>query len=120
MLVKKIFGWILLIFGVTSIIWGIWNSYQIFTAKKPVPEIFVIEESLVGGEEPAEDTRVEMEQQIQQAIGQQLNQMFPPGFISKILNLSSWSIFMFILVMAGGKISVLGIRLLKNGNSSQS
>jgi len=39
--------------------------------------------------------------------------MFPPGFISKILNLISWSIFMFILVMGGGKISTLGTQLLK-------
>ena len=112
-IVKKIFGWILLILGVLIILWGIWSSYQIFNNQKPVPEIFAIEQGLVSEEETAKDSQTEMSQQIQQAIGQQLTQMFPPGFISKILNLISWSIFMFILVMGGGKISTLGTQLLK-------
>ena len=112
-MVKKILGWVLLILGVLIIVWGIWASYQIFTAQKSVPEIFAIEQMLVSEEGTAKGSQTEMSQQIQQAIGQQLNQMFPPGFISKILNLISWSIFMFILVMAGGKISTLGIQLIK-------
>ena len=109
---KKIFGWILLILGVLIILWGVWNSYQIFNAEKPVPEIFSIEkgESPVTKETPGEGSQ--MSQEMQQAIREQISQIFPPGFTSKILNLFSWSIFMFILIYAGGKLSSLGIKLL--------
>ena len=40
---EKIFGWILLVAGVSFIGWGIINSINIFTAKKAAPEIFSIQ-----------------------------------------------------------------------------
>ena len=39
-LTAKIFGWILLIAGVLMIVWTLYASYNIFTGKAVVPEIF--------------------------------------------------------------------------------
>ena len=110
-IMEKIFGWILLTLGVLIILWGVWNSYQIFNVQKSVPEIFSIEESLITDQTPEEGSQAS--QEIQRIIKEQIGQLFPPGFISKILNLFSWSIFMFILITAGGKMSILGIKLIK-------
>jgi len=35
------------------------------------------------------------------------------GFLARLLNLISWSIFILILVSGGGKLSGVGINLLK-------
>ena len=43
----------------------------------------------------------------------QLKEIIPEEFILKLLNLSSWSMFVFFLVFAGAKISGLGIKLMK-------
>ncbi|MDI6882853.1 MAG: hypothetical protein QMC93_00020 [Patescibacteria group bacterium] len=112
---RKIFGWILLSLGILMIFWGIWQSYQIFSAKKPVPEIFRIEKS---SEKSTVLSGEKTEEQIQQVIKEQFEKMLPPGFLPKLFNLASWSIFIFIififiLIYGGGKLSILGIKLLK-------
>jgi len=111
---KKIFGWILLVIGVLIIVWGIWTSFQIFTAQKPVYEIFEVptaQESFLGKEKGG--IGAEVQEQMQQVIKEQFKEMFPPEFLVKILNLSAWWIFMMILILGGGKLAVLGITLLK-------
>lgn len=106
---KRIIGFILLILGVLMIIWGIWNSYQIFSARSAVPEIFKLEESPEKSTVPLGE---KTEEQVQQIIKEQFEGMMPPEFLPKLFNLISWSIFMFILFYAGGKLSSLGIKLL--------
>jgi len=111
---KKIFGWILLTIGVLIIVWGIWTSFQIFTAQKPVYEIFKVptaQESFLEKEKGG--IGAEVQEQMQQMIKEQFKEMFPPEFLVKILNLSAWWIFMMILILGGGKLAVLGITLLK-------
>ena len=111
---KKIFGWTLLTIGVLIIIWGIWTSFQIFTAQKPVYEIFKVptaQESFLEKEKGG--IGAEVQEQMQQVIKEQFKEMFPPEFLVKILNLSAWWIFMMILILGGGKLAVLGITLLK-------
>ena len=111
---KKIFGWILLTIGVLIIVWGIWTSFQIFTAQKPVYEIFKVptaQESFLEKEKGG--IGAEVQEQMQQVIKEQFKEMFPPEFLVKILNLSAWWIFMMILILGGGKLAVLGITLLK-------
>ena len=110
---KKIIGWILSILGVLIIFWGIWSSYQIFTAQNPVPEIFSIGKLQENSENLPSTGELTQQQQIQKVIKEQINEMFPPESTSKVFNLISWSIFMFILIAGGGKISTLGIKLLR-------
>lgn len=114
-IIKKIFAWLLLVLGVLIILWGVWNSYQIFNAQKPVPEIFKlpeIKETSLMEEKSGTDPQEKMGQEIQQTLKEQFEKIMPPKFVEKLFNLFSWSIFMFILIYAGGKLSFLGIKLL--------
>lgn len=114
MVMKKIFGWTLLTIGVLIITWGIWTSFEIFTAQRPVYEIFKLpttqDVSFKKGEGSLE---TQTQEQMQQIIKEQFKEMFPPEFLIKLLNLMSWSIFAIILFMGGEKLAVIGIRLLK-------
>ena len=107
---KKIVGWVLLILGVLMIVWGIWSSYEIFTAQKPPYEIFKAQEAQ---EVSLEQEKGGPEEQMQQIIKEQLGVMLPSDFLPQFFNLITWSIFVGILVFAAGKISILGINLLK-------
>lgn len=118
---KKIIGWCLLISGIVIIGWAIWNSYQIFMAQKPSPAIFEMPEKKISISQPApektsvltqEKMQEKMVREIKETIGEQLGKMMPSDFMVKILNLVSWSIFAGILILAGGKISEIGIKLL--------
>lgn len=113
---KKIVGWLLLTIGVLLIIWGVWSSYEIFTAKKLPYEIFKVpevEEVSPKQEKSPISPQEEMEEQMQQVIREQIGAMLPPDFLPKLFNLIAWSIFVGILVFAAGKLSILGINLLK-------
>ena len=105
---RKIFGWLLLLAGVIIIFWSLYSSYNIFTAKAEVPEIFKIAESTLSQKETQD-----LEAQMQEMIGEQLKGIIPVGSIVTLLNLIAWSIFAGILIFAGGQISSLGIKLIK-------
>jgi hypothetical protein len=111
---KKIFGWVLLVIGVLIISWGIWTSFEIFTAQRPVYEIF---KTPTTQEVPLEKEKgsleTQMQEQMQQIIKEQFKEIFPSDFLIKLLNLISWSVFAVILFMGGEKLAVIGIRLLK-------
>jgi len=114
MVIRKISGWTLLTIGVLIIIWGIWTSFEIFTAQRPAYEIFktpTAQEVSLRKETGSLETQ--MQEEIQQAIIEQFKEMFPPDFLVKLLNLSAWWIFMMILMLGGGKLAALGITLLK-------
>lgn len=106
---SKIFGWILLFLGLLIISYSLYSSYQIFTGKENVPQIFVAEEGLREGIKiPFPGKEVEI------PIPEQLQKILSSGFLSpKILNLISWSIWASILIFAGSRISSLGIQLIK-------
>lgn len=114
-MLKKIVGGVLLAVGILMILWGIWSSYNIFTAKKPAPEIFkeAQVEKVTTSTKKSGSAEEQMQQQMQQVIGEQLSKFLPGGLTTGLLNLIAWSIFMGILVFAAGNLSTLGIRLLK-------
>ncbi len=111
----KIFGWILLVTGVVIIGWTLYSSYNIFTGKAVMPEIFEIpkEETKTpatkGGTTGSQDIQVQLEKML----NEQLKGLLPVGALSKILNLSVWSILAFILIFGGNQIASLGIKLIK-------
>lgn len=116
-MVNKLFGWVLLTAGLLIIGYCFYSSWAIFTAKKEAPQIF----KLVQEQSPAVNQKksgqaaaqAQMEQAMQAQIQGAIGQMLPAGSIPKILNLASWSIFAAILVLIGGKVGELGIRMLK-------
>ena len=106
----KIFGWILLLSGVLIIAWTLYSSYNIFTAKTAVPEIFEIgEEKALSQKEETQD----LEAQMEEMIGKQLQGLLPVDTIPKMLNLAVWAMLAGILIFGGAQISNLGIKLIK-------
>lgn len=110
---KKLFGWLLLFFGVAFIIWTLYVSWQIFNNQKPAPEIFkpMQIEEIAPAKVPS--GLGQLQQQMQEMVSSQLKELIPKDFIPKLFNLIAWSIGAAILILGGGKIAVLGIKLLK-------
>jgi len=98
---KKVIGFFLLILGLCAIFYIVWESYQIFNAKKEPPQVFEAIESISGG--TAEEV----------AIQEQIQKVLPLGSTTKLMNLISWSIFAAIIVLAGSKISGIGTKMMR-------
>lgn len=108
--IKKISGLVLLFGGLAIIIYGLYSSYGIFTAKEEAPVVF---ETL---EQPGllpKGASLDIQAQLQQALGEQFKNFLPADSMPKLLNLISWSIFAGILILGGGQIAGLGIKLIK-------
>lgn len=112
---QNLIGWILLLAGLAVTLWTVYSSYNIFTAKTLAPEIFKIKTEIQssGGAEKTPVTQAELQKEMEKLIGEQLKGLLPVDTLPRILNLISWSIFAGILVLAGGQISGLGIKLIK-------
>lgn len=113
-MMNKILGYVLLAVGLALIIGSVWQSYNIFTAKASAPLVFKTPASAPA---PASNKAKTLEQQLQlqmdQALQSQLTQILPANSIIGLLNLISWSIFSGVLILAGGTLSTLGIKLIK-------
>jgi len=112
----KIFGWVLLIAGITIIVWSLYSSYNIFTGAKAAPEIFKmpveeVETPVDKGKIPT--TQAELQKELERMIGEQLKGILPVETLPKMLNLIVWSILAGILIFGGAQISNLGIKLIK-------
>jgi len=109
---KKILGLILLSLGVLIVLWSLWSSYNIFSGKQLPPEIFKqTEEEAVAGEG--------IQDQVKQAIEEQLGKLIPADSITSLLNLISWSVLASILIFGGSKIASLGVQLLNSNKKSK-
>jgi len=106
----KILGWVLLLAGVLVIVWTLYSSYNIFTAKAAIPEIFEMgkEEAL-----PKKGGTQDLQAQMEEMIGEQLKGLLPTDTIPKMLNLAIWAMLAGILIFGGAQISNLGIKLIK-------
>ena len=107
---SKVVGWILLIAGLILVIWTLYTSFSIFTARADAPEFFEIpkEEALSQKEQTGD-----IQAQMQQLIEEQLKGVIPVDSIIKLLNLAVWSMLAFILIFGGTQISSLGIKLVR-------
>ncbi len=113
---KKIIAWILIILGVSLIFWTLYSSYNIFTAKTSPPGVFEIQEKKEVSEKGGLSGSPEkIERQMQEMVKEELRDIIPSEFISRILNLITWSIFAGILIFGGSRISGIGINLLRRG-----
>jgi uncharacterized protein involved in cysteine biosynthesis len=105
---NKILGYMLLAIGLIAIISTVYYSYNIFTAKISAPSVFRIASPV-----QQQKTGNNIQDQVNQAVADQIIQMLPPDTIPKALNLLSWSIFATILIGAGAAVAGLGIKMLK-------
>ncbi|MDD5433338.1 MAG: hypothetical protein PHE77_01620 [Candidatus Pacebacteria bacterium] len=111
---NKIIGYLFLFLGVIIILWGLWFSYGIFTGQKPAPELFgkgnavEIDLSKIVPELGSQE-----QNQLNTILQGQLAGLLAGDSMNKIFNLTAWSIFMAILILACGKISAIGIQLIR-------
>jgi L-cystine uptake protein TcyP (sodium:dicarboxylate symporter family) len=110
---NKIIGYILLVIGLLIIVWTLYQSYNIFTAKASAPLIFKTQILQQTSErQKTQDLQQQLQQQMEETIKKQISGLIPPDILPKILNLISWSILVGILIFGGGQISNIGIKLI--------
>jgi hypothetical protein len=105
-MVKKVFGWALLVAGVAIIIWTLVWGFNIFTAKTQAPVFF--QTSQIQSQQQGQGAQAQMANLVQE----QIQKMIPMDSINKILNLAIWSILAFILIFGGRQLSSIGTKLL--------
>ena len=101
---NKIFGTILLILGIVLILWGLYNAYNVFQGETVLPQVF--QDYSIESVDSAQN-------EMQVLLDSQLEKVIPAGSLLKMLNLIAWSIFTGIIFMAGSKIAMIGVRLMK-------
>jgi len=116
--VQKILGFALLAGGIGIILYSLYASFTFFTGSATPPEIFSIgaSDSRVEGKETQDlslESIEDLGSQIPKLLEGQLQGLLPAGLIPRVLNLTVWSIFAGILMLGGGQIAGLGIKLLK-------
>ncbi|MEK9132756.1 MAG: hypothetical protein AAB606_03570 [Patescibacteria group bacterium] len=116
--VQKILGFVLVAGGVGIILYSLYASFTFFTGSAIPPEIFSVDApDSSTGEKGVQDFSLDSLQslgsQIPKLLESQLQGMLPVGLIPKMLNLTVWSIFAGLLMLGGGQIAGLGIKLLK-------
>lgn len=114
---QNLAGWILLLAGLAIIIYGLYSSYNIFLAKNSAPEIFKLGKQESEAQEPSKgkilSSPADLQKEAEKMIQEQLKEILPREIIYNLLNLISWSIFVGILILAGGQISSLGVKMIK-------
>ena len=103
---QKIGGVVLIAVGLAVIVYVIVASASIFQGNAEAPQLF---SSGQKSNAPSQDSTGQIEQLIQN----QLGAFIPEGSLSGMMNLIAWSIFVTILVFAGGQIAGLGVKMLK-------
>lgn len=109
---SKVAGWAVFVLGLLVICWTLLMSYNIFTAKAPLPEFFEVpkEEAITeGGKTNPQDIQAQLENMI----GEQIKGLIPSDTLPDLLNLAVWSMLAFILIFGGAQISGLGVKLIK-------
>jgi disulfide bond formation protein DsbB len=114
---RKTIGWIIVFLGLLAIGLSIWFSWLFFTAKTDFPPVFKSEEKTAAAgialPAPSETPDPAAIQALtRQAMSQAVADAMPKDAISKLLNMASWSMFAFFLVMAGSYLASVGIKLL--------
>lgn len=113
-MISKIFGYILIIIGLTIMGWTLFQSYNIFTAKTSAPLVFKTQVVSQNSENNKTlNLQEQLQKQMEEAVKQQIGQILPAGTITDILNLISWSILAGILIFGGGQIAGIGVKMIK-------
>lgn len=114
---SRFLGWFLLLFGVAIICWTFYSSYNIFTGKTPVPEVFPMAafESKSGTSLPDKTIKEPStpQEQMEKMLQEQIKEVVPTDILPRLLNLISWSIFAGIMIFGGAQVATLGIKLMK-------
>ena len=81
--------------------------------KQAIPQVFKIENQGKVSPSASANNSSGIQEQINKVVGEKIKDILPQEYIDKLLNLMSWSIFAWILLVAGSIVSGLGIKILK-------
>ena len=109
--IAKITGWVTFLLGVFIILFTINFTYNIFTGKEEVPQMFDFK--VVETQTEVVNEGIPNQEQIVQMMMGGLKELFPVESISKILDLIVWTMGAGILILGGNQIASLGIKLIK-------
>jgi hypothetical protein len=94
--------------GLIVIAVTIFDTMSYFKAEQEFPQVFVIEEQATAASSGILDNLMSG------MVSDQMNSLLGEGTIPKMLNMTAWSLFAFIMIFAGGKIADIGFKLVKN------
>ncbi|MDO8264833.1 MAG: hypothetical protein Q7T34_00500 [Candidatus Parcubacteria bacterium] len=106
-MIKRILGIILLVLGLSIILWSLYASFNIFTAKTEAPTLFRLD-----NKEVVQKTDSSLQSQMDNLFQNQIKSLFPQESVPKLLNLLAWSVFSGIMIFAGSQIAGLGIKMI--------
>lgn len=113
MIFNKLFGYLVILIGLAIVFYALYASYEIFTGKMAVPEIFSAPAEKISSQTGTQD----LQKQMEEIVKNQFKDLLPIDTLPKMLNLISWSILAGILILGGGKISGIGIRLIATNSN---
>jgi len=105
-------GWLAIFSGFLIMGYGLFSAHQVFQGIKSPPLLF--ETQQVNDIKEIEKPITEEVNDFEQAITGALKEVLPLENIPFFLNISIFSLFIFILLSGGLKIATLGIKLLPN------
>lgn len=108
----KIFGWIVIAAGLLIIGWSLFSAVNVFTGKQLPPEIFKEQKAVVAPQ--GKISPQDIQAQLQNMIGEQLKSMLPADTLPKLMNLTVYSMLIFLLFSGGSQVASIGIKLLKS------
>ena len=112
--VNKIIGFVLLGVGLAIIFYSLFSSYLIFTGSNEAPAIFAEQEQ---GDTKAPSFSAgsleDLQNQIPDLLGEQLEGFLPAGTFPQMLNLAVWSMFASLLLFGGSLVAGIGVKLLR-------
>jgi len=110
MSLPKIRGWLTFLVGIVIIGSTLYFTYNIFTGKSAIPQIFKSTELELQDSTQGETAGLEGE--LQRMLSEQIKGLIPFESMTKFANLAVWTIGAWILIFGGSKISELGIKLI--------
>ena len=122
----KLFAWLIVIIGLSVIVWAILSSYDFFTGQKSFPQVFKPvaaeeiqkdaqqEKTVVVLPKDTTEAQVFLQSQAQQLAAENISKLFPAESVFQLLNMTCWIAFASFLVFAGGQIAGIGVKLLVN------
>jgi hypothetical protein len=108
----KIIGFVLLAVGLAIILFSLVSSFSIYTGSSEPAQIFVAPQG-AGAKEFSPSSLQDLQEQLPQLLGQQLQGLIPQNAVPQMLNFFVWSMLSGLLLLGGSLVAGIGVKLLK-------
>jgi len=112
----KFLGFLLVLTGVSLVFFSLYLSFKVFFGKENPPLIFKEtirerkEERIISQKNLDPEKILQIQSQI--AFKEALSEILPEEKVNKFLNLSVFSLFVFILIFASSQMVAMGLKLI--------